>query len=239
VTPPLHVLEEATSTQDVARAWVREGRPHGEAVRARRQTAGRGRLGRAWEHAADDALALTVLLRPSLPPERLGWLAIAAAVALRDVAGPAFRIKWPNDLLAPDGRKVAGVLAEAEVQGRAVSAVLLGVGVNVRAAPPLPTATCTWAWGDRRDVQTWGEALRAALLDRVASVSVDTAEVAAAWEAGCAHLGVAVSVGEGASRVAGVALGLAEDGGLRVQTDAGPRVARAGDVAMVSAHDQG
>jgi biotin-(acetyl-CoA carboxylase) ligase len=88
-------------------------------------------------------------------------------------------------------------------------------------------------------VQAWGQTLRAALLDRVASVSLDPAAVASAWEAGCGHLGVSVTVGDGAARVTGVALGLAEDGGLRVQTDDGPRVARAGDVAMVAARPHG
>ena len=70
---------------------------------------------------AGDSLAISVLLRPRLPPERLGWLSLAAGAAMTEALvehGVAARAKWPNDVLI-DGRKVCGVLAEALAVRRA------------------------------------------------------------------------------------------------------------------------
>lgn len=96
------------------------------------QTAGRGRLGRAWSAPPGTAILCSILLEP--PPGRavaqlslLGGLAVAETVE-RAVAAPA-GIKWPNDVLL-GGRKVAGVLAEA-----AAGAVMLGIGLNVNQGP--------------------------------------------------------------------------------------------------------
>ena len=83
------------------------------------QTAGRGRLGRSWSARAGDSLAISVLLRPAVPRERLGWLSLAAGAAMTQALeglGVAARAKWPNDVLIGD-RKVCGVLAEALVDG--------------------------------------------------------------------------------------------------------------------------
>ena len=110
------------STNDVARALAAAGAPHGTLVTAAEQRAGRGRQGRTWSAPPDRALLMSLVLRewPRLLP-------IAAALAVADVAGPAAAIKWPNDVLL-DGRKLAGILAEARPQeGWAV----LGIGVNV------------------------------------------------------------------------------------------------------------
>lgn len=98
------------------------------------QTAGRGRLGRVWEAPPGANLLMTVLLRP--PPDVAAHLAVAAvALSGRDasatVAGVACGLKWPNDLLVEDGRKLAGVLAETDGRG----AVAVGIGLNVAWAP--------------------------------------------------------------------------------------------------------
>ena len=110
------------STSDVARALAATGAPHGMLVTTAEQRAGRGRQGRTWSAPPGRALLMSLVLRewPRLLP-------IAGALAVADVAGPAAAIKWPNDVLL-DGRKLAGILAEARPQeGWAV----LGIGVNV------------------------------------------------------------------------------------------------------------
>ena len=118
--PRLH-LRETSSTNDRARELAAAGAPHGTVVTAGVQTAGRGRQGRTWTAPSGTAVLLSLVVRgaDALLPLR-GGLAVA------DVAGPTARVKWPNDVLV-DGRKVAGVLAEARPQeGWAV----LGIGVN-------------------------------------------------------------------------------------------------------------
>lgn len=124
----------ASTNADVA-ALARAGAPHGTAVLASRQTAGRGRLGRSWE-SPEGGVYVSGLLRPALPPSALTGLPLAIAVG---VAGELGRfgveagVKWPNDLLVPGG-KLAGVLLEISGEADRTEWVVVGVGVNVRRA---------------------------------------------------------------------------------------------------------
>jgi BirA family biotin operon repressor/biotin-[acetyl-CoA-carboxylase] ligase len=106
--------------------------PEGTVIVAGEQTAGRGRLGRRWLAPAGTSLLCSVQLRPEVDPQRLpeltGVAAHAAAEAIEAVTALAAEIKEPNDLLI-DGRKVAGVLAEAREER-----VVLGIGINVNLA---------------------------------------------------------------------------------------------------------
>ena len=133
----LHCHEELASTNDFAKMLAEEGAAHGEAVIAERQTAGRGRRGRAWLSPPLKNLYLSVVLRPDLPPHRASELTLVASVALCEVireAGVAAGIKWPNDILV-GARKVAGILTEMAAEPDAVHWVVLGVGVNLNARP--------------------------------------------------------------------------------------------------------
>jgi len=118
--PRLH-LRTIGSTNARARELAEAGAPHGTAVTAGEQTAGRGRQGRGWSTPPGSALAVSLVIRDPDP-----LLSLRAGLAVADLAGAAARVKWPNDVLV-DGRKVAGILAEGRPQeGWAV----LGIGVN-------------------------------------------------------------------------------------------------------------
>lgn len=124
-----------STNSDVIEA-ARAGAPEGLVVTAEEQTAGRGRMGRTWVSPRGASLALSMLLRPTMPVSKWGWLPLLAGVALADVVADVVTVerkglKWPNDLLI-DGRKCAGILAEAAVPG----AVVIGIGVNLTEAPP-------------------------------------------------------------------------------------------------------
>lgn len=112
-----HYARETATTQRMFPAEAR----HGAVALAEHQTEGRGRLGRSW---TDSGLMFSVLLEP--PPPVANWpqLTLVAARAVAAAIGPAATIKDPNDVLV-DGRKVAGVLAEAGER------VVLGIGINV------------------------------------------------------------------------------------------------------------
>ena len=103
---------------------------------ALRQTAGRGRRGRAWSDPPGN-FAATLALRSDDPPARLALRSFTAALALREALvaltglDGAFALKWPNDVLL-NGGKLSGILLESLGQG----ALALGIGVNLRAAPP-------------------------------------------------------------------------------------------------------
>ena len=111
--------------------------PHLSALRALRQTAGRGRSGHSWITPNDGALLVSVVLRPLVPAERLAWLPLLAGLAVRDALAPfveelEWRLgtKWPNDVVAEPkdsstvdvipgwagSRKIAGVLSELITQ---------------------------------------------------------------------------------------------------------------------------
>ena len=87
------------------------GSPHGSLFVTDRQSAGRGRRGRAWESPEGENIYMTLLLRPEFPPERASMLtlvmALAAAEGIETVCGREVGIKWPNDLVLK-GRRFAG-----------------------------------------------------------------------------------------------------------------------------------
>ena len=104
--------------------------PEGTVVIAEEQTAGRGRRGRTWESSARAGLWWSLLLRPRVPADRLGWLPLIVGVGvargLRSAVDVEVALKWPNDVVV-DGRKLAGILAERLADG----SVVVGVGINV------------------------------------------------------------------------------------------------------------
>lgn len=125
------------STNDDARDLAIAGAPEGTVVLAREQTSGRGRLGREWA-SPDGGVYASLVLRPEveLPDAVVLPLVVGLGVARAlDRFGVSALLKWPNDLLAADGRKLAGVLLEGLSEGWRVTWVVAGIGVNVRAAP--------------------------------------------------------------------------------------------------------
>jgi BirA family biotin operon repressor/biotin-[acetyl-CoA-carboxylase] ligase len=126
----LRVVEEVGSTNAELAAAAAADAPEGTVLVAEHQAAGRGRLDRTWISPPRAGLTVSVLLRPDVPAARRGWLALLTGVALaeavREVTGVLPSLKWPNDLLAADGRKLAGILAETSG-----TAVVVGAGLNV------------------------------------------------------------------------------------------------------------
>jgi BirA family biotin operon repressor/biotin-[acetyl-CoA-carboxylase] ligase len=150
ITPwRLRLVEQTGSTNSDAVGAARSGEPEGLVIVAEEQTSGRGRLGRSWVSTPRAGLWLSVVLRPAVDISRWGWLPLLAGVALTDTV-PGSRLKWPNDLLL-DGRKCAGVLAEAVPP----YAVVLGIGLNVSQTldelPPGVNATSLAVEGLERD----------------------------------------------------------------------------------------
>jgi BirA family transcriptional regulator, biotin operon repressor / biotin---[acetyl-CoA-carboxylase] ligase len=211
--PRLH-HREIDSTNRRARELATAGAPHGTLVSAGVQTAGRGRQGRRWGAPEGSALLCSLVLR-----EFDALLSLRAGLAVADVAGSGARVKWPNDVQVR-GRKVAGVLVEGRPhEGWAV----VGIGVNVSAAPP-----------DVPDAGTLGrDSVEAVLAELLRALEARLAEPKAtaldALRARDALLGAEVRWEGGA----GVAEGIDADGGLRVRTAAGDRVLSAGEVHLV------
>ncbi|MCD0179346.1 MULTISPECIES: biotin--[acetyl-CoA-carboxylase] ligase [Micrococcus] len=157
-TPDLTWLDSAGSTQDELLARLdREGHRHGAAVATADQRAGRGRHSRVWSAAPGAALALSVYLRPEsggvpVSPAHLSWLSLVASATVAErlaARGVPTHVKWPNDVLATDGRKLCGVLATVALSSDGKGpGVVVGMGVNLdhRGAAPVDTATDLAEW---------------------------------------------------------------------------------------------
>jgi BirA family transcriptional regulator, biotin operon repressor / biotin---[acetyl-CoA-carboxylase] ligase len=233
----IHRLDEVDSTNTYVRDRARAGAPEGLVAVADHQTAGRGRLDRRWESPPGANLLASVLLRPACADGDVhlcaGAVALAGADACREVAGVEPRLKWPNDLLL-DGAKVAGVLAEAEFAGASLTAVVVGIGINV--AWPGPTTvqgTCLDdLCGEPVDRHMLLEALLKALAPRRGLLDSPDGrqELAAELRQRCATLGQRIRVELAAEAISGVANEIDDAGRLIVQTATGPRTVSAGDV---------
>ncbi len=241
---PLEVLEEVGSTNDAVMAAGQAGGPEGLAVIADRQTAGRGRRGRAWASPPGIGLYTSVLLRPRQPAARAALLTLVSGLAvveaIREVAGLEARLKWPNDVLL-SRRKVAGILAEMAWVGDRVSHVVVGIGINVNHGPRdlagecLPVATSLALAAGRRIARSDVAASIYNGLDRWYQVFAegDTERILAAGRERSATLGEAVDVVDGEARWRGLALDLDGDGALLVREEGGEvRRVLAGEVSV-------
>jgi BirA family biotin operon repressor/biotin-[acetyl-CoA-carboxylase] ligase len=129
------VVDEIGSTNAALTVAAGEDAPEGTVLVAEHQVSGRGRLDRSWNSPPRAGLTVSFLLRPDVPAARKGWLPLLTGVALAEsvseVTGVLPSLKWPNDLLARDGLKLAGILAEAVASPSHPTAVVVGVGLNV------------------------------------------------------------------------------------------------------------
>ena len=230
------------STQDELRAWAGDPlspAPAGAVVLAERQTAGRGRRGRVWE-SQDPAkleagngrnLMFSVLLPLQPDLNRLPLLPLAAGVALaqttRRLAGVG-GLKWPNDLLDSQGRKLAGILLEADLRGEEVVRAVLGVGLNVGSAPAGAACLHEFAPGLRR-----GEVLLALLSALETWLAAPAEQILDAWRAHSVTLGQQVQVQTQTGTVSGTAQDIGPDGALLVQAADTLHRVTAGDVQLI------
>lgn len=126
-------FEAIDSTNTYLARRAREGAPEGAVALADFQSAGRGRLDRAWQSPPRASLLCSVLLRPELDVDQLhlvvAAVALAARAALVRLSGVRPHLKWPNDLVV-GGNKVAGLLAEVIATPSTV-AVVVGLGINL------------------------------------------------------------------------------------------------------------
>ncbi|MXO61773.1 biotin--[acetyl-CoA-carboxylase] ligase [Qipengyuania oceanensis] len=233
------IAETGSTNADLAtRLSARERVGEGDWLVADRQTAGRGRQGRAWFDGSGNFMGSTVvLLGPNDPPPPT--LALMAGLALYEAVTPMVQgraglsLKWPNDLLL-DNAKLAGILLE-----RVEDAVIVGIGVNLAKAPELPDreTVALSALGPAPVRDTFAHALAASFateLSRWRDFGIDP--LLRRWQA-VAHIeGTPLTVHEpDGAIVEGSYAGLASDGSLRLRlVDGSLRAIHAGDVMLAT-----
>lgn len=225
--PVLVEKAETASTNDDARELALHGAPHGALVLAARQLAGRGRAGRTFSSPAG-GLYMSIVVRPSAPPHHWSVLPLvagaAAAMTLRERGFPV-ELKWPNDLMLC-GRKLGGVLVESRMGAK--SFAIVGLGANLRETPA-EDATCLATYARAPDARPLAEAIRSAVLARVARLDADGPRaVLPEVRALCGTLGRRVEWEKGD----GTAIDVAEDGALLLENAHETVRVVAGDVRL-------
>lgn len=241
-------VETTDSTNRVAFDRGRAGAPAGTTIVAEAQSAGRGRLGRAFYSPPYSNLYTSIVLRPSCSIAEAPTLILGAAVAVADTVAAflgdpgAVAIKWPNDVQI-HGRKTSGILMESSVEGTRIAFAVLGIGVNLNVDRetfpddfrPLATSLSSELG---RPVERAAFARR--LFENLESV-LDTharsgfEALRPRFEACFRMAGSPVTVEElGGHRIAGLARGIAANGALEIEIQSGER---AGEVVRVLAGD--
>ena len=219
-------------------------------VVALEQTAGRGRAGRSWSSPPGGGLYLSCWCRLDWPPDLAAMLTLAAGLAVRgavtEVIGVTPHLKWPNDLLAPDGsgRKLGGILTETRMEGSRVAEAVIGIGLNLftpaggwdadvaarpvaldefaarDVIPPPPEFSLPVMQAVQRAVGRLGDEGPGDLVERAR-------DAMPLW-------GRRVAAAQGRREIAGVAKDLGADGGLVIRLDSGAEVVvHAGDVRVL------
>lgn len=224
------IHEHATlpSTNDEARRLAEAGAPAGAAVRARTQTAGRGRAGRTWV-SGEGGLYLSVILRPSLAPAQGGLLSLAAGLAMARLAealGARPALRWPNDLCMGE-RKLGGVLCESRLRPDRAGFAWAVVGLGLNVAQPLAAlaavggTTLSAELGGALDPGALARPLRDELTSAARLAERDPRRLLAEWAARAPMLGQPVTVTTEKGSWAGRAESVDATGALAVRTPAG------------------
>lgn len=241
----VHYRERTASTMDDARngAAALRGEGCGDAYLADEQTAGRGRFRRPWVDAPGASLLVTYhLCVIDLVYAPLVGLAgaLAASDAVTEASGVETGLKWPNDVLA-GGRKLAGILAEAQ-PGGVEADVFLGIGINIREAATAglseaERAVATTIEGEGATppgVEELLAALSEALERRVAQVDAEPERLLADWRARLGMLGSRVRLSTTDGDIEGVAEDVTAEGQLVLRLDSGATHSfAAGDVTVL------
>jgi BirA family biotin operon repressor/biotin-[acetyl-CoA-carboxylase] ligase len=216
------------------------------AVIADHQTAGRGRQGKSWIAPPSSGLCLSLAYTFVATPANLSSLTLATGVgiaaALREIGVRDAALKWPNDLVARDG-KLGGILTETHSDGGSSRTVIVGVGLNVnlpgamRHAPPLTwigkisdLAECMGTPPDRAELSA---AILECLIDAIGKFEREGFDTfRSAWPTYDWLEGKTVSVEQAPGRIAGIADGIDANGALLVRTDTGTKRVVSGSVAV-------
>ena len=234
---PLDYVASTGSTNADLSVEAHAGGAAGHVLFAGEQTAGRGRLARTWVTPPDAAVAMSMLLAPTQPKERWGWLSLLTGLAVADTLGalaPAdidVTLKWPNDVLV-EGGKVCGILSE-RVESPAGARAIVGLGINLALTKeqlPVPTANSLLLAGFETSAS-----------DVVAGVLTHFERYYREWErtgtlrdeyrARCGSIGADLTISvTGSDPIPGTGHDVDHDGRLEVRTARGVEAFAVGDV---------
>ncbi len=232
---PVVAFDDLASTNSEALALLARGETGPLWISARRQSGGRGRMGRSWQGAPGN-LHASILLTLPWELRDLPSLSLVAGVALAEAAAgigtsrpdaPANarpKLKWPNDLMIGEA-KCAGILVESGPSAGGCHGAVLGFGVNVSAAPDVDdrAVTCFLAHGIETEPEVFRQLIDGALRELFSILNTPDgfSRVREMWLSHAPQIGTALSVRSGDSRLTGQFAGLGADGTLLLEDEDG------------------
>lgn len=241
---PLVYFRELASTNQMARLLAEKVLREGTVTIAEKQTRGRGRFNREWV-SPPNGLWLSIVLRPRAQAKHLPKLTLMASVAvaktLRRLYGLKAEIKWPNDVLV-NGRKVCGLLTEAETKGESTEFAVVGIGINANfdlsALPEsLEYSSTTLKHELKREIRR--EVLLGSLLEEMESLYDQFSrerfdQLIDEWRNLAGMLGASVEIRADERKIQGQAVDIDQDGALILRLkDGGTRTVAFGDLRIL------
>jgi BirA family transcriptional regulator, biotin operon repressor / biotin---[acetyl-CoA-carboxylase] ligase len=237
----LFVYDSIDSTNAYAKTFAIKGAEEGTVVLADHQTAGRGRFGRPWLAEPGSSLLFSVIIRPTFSKDTIGLLSFFAAagiaLAVESVTGKQCECKWPNDILM-NGNKFCGILMESTFQKNELDFIIIGIGLNVNQKNfPGDLASKATSLSKECGTELDRRNVFCGIMLSLESFYTDVRKgnftnVLTEWKARTTLFGKRIMLTQTTNIIDGVAIDLASDGGLVVETKTGQRVFHAGDVTL-------
>ncbi len=239
----IHCFDVLDSTNTYTKKLALQGAEEGTVVLAEEQISGRGRFERKWISSGGKNLTFSVIVRPNISPQRIGILSLYAALAVTkgilELLEQPPTCKWPNDVLL-NGKKVCGILSEAVFIDSSLSAVIIGIGLNVNQTtfpPAIESSAISLAQVSGHDIDR--SYVLACVLGKLEELYRNIQEgrlrlIIDLWQQHSTLLGKKITVDQQGNLLRGTAKAIDDDGGLILAVNGGERKVHAGDVTIVS-----
>ena len=239
----IYTFDSLESTNTYAKSLTLENNAEGSLIIAEEQTAGKGRLKRSWLAEKGKNLTFSIILTPTILPERIGILSLYAALAVAEAIENILPLtpvcKWPNDVLLND-KKVCGILSEVVFKSEALYSVIIGIGINVNQLifpNELQEIATSLFLTTGRSIDR--AIFLAKVLERLETLykiiqNNQTDRILRHWKKYCTMFDKKISIEQQGTILKGTVTGLADDGGLIIQTNSKNVKVLAGDIQIIN-----
>ena len=234
------IVDKADSSNNIAKELAKSGAPEGTVIAVKKQTQGRGRMGRSFISSSENGLYMSVILRPAVSPDKCVDItvigAVAVARAIEKLCPKKCSVKWVNDIYI-DEKKVSGILTEASVKDGTIDYAVIGIGVNL--TPPeggfdseISHIACAMYEGDApTDIKS---RLLAEITDSFFKIykELGTGSYMDEYRNRSNIIGRYVDVYRGNETVSGVCIDIDQNANIVVKTDTCTRIFGSGDARV-------
>ncbi|CAG9608282.1 biotin--[acetyl-CoA-carboxylase] ligase [Pseudoneobacillus rhizosphaerae] len=228
----IHYEDAVDSTQRVAHRLAYDQSMEGTVVVAEEQTLGRGRMERKWYSPKYTGIWMSIILRPKIPLPKAPQLTLIAAVAvvqaIEELTELTPQIKWPNDILI-NGKKMTGILTELQAEADQINSVIIGMGINVNQKLedfPIELREIATSLAIEQGVYFSRSAIIRSVLTHLEKLYFIYIEkgffpIKILWESYAISIGKTIKARTLSNVIEGKALGITDDGVLRIEDHSG------------------